>query len=547
MIDRVKIVNFKSFKGEFNLQLNEGLNIIVGDNEAGKSTILEAIHLALTGNFNGRHIRNEISQYLFNKEVVELYLENINSGQGVELPYILIEIYFKGDGFPLYEGNGNSDKQGNVSGITFRIAFKEDYQSEYETLIKLESINSLPIEYYDVSWTSFARDNVTPRLIPIKSALIDSSSARYQNGSDIYVSRIVKDTLQEEDIVNISQAHRKMRENFMKDHAVSAINEKISGYSRLSDKKVELSVDLSSKNAWEGSLVTELNNIPFQYIGKGEQSIVKTELALGNKQSKNASIILIEEPENHLSYSKLNQLVRNVKHNFADKQILITTHSSFVANKLGLNNLILLNNHQTLRLSSLNKGTKEFFEKIAGYDTLRLILCKKAILVEGDSDELIVQKAYMKTHDGYLPIEDGIDIISTGVTFLRFLEIADILQKPTVVVTDNDGDIEAINTKYKNYIGDQQKPHIKICVDRHVDTEPQEIDGKKYNCNTLEPKLLKVNSLDVLNRIFGTNHESENNLRSYMKRKKTECAFKIYNSDEDIVYPDYILEAIKDE
>lgn len=547
MIDKVKIVNFKSFKGEFNLQLNEGLNIIVGDNEAGKSTILEAIHLALTGNFNGRHIRNEISQYLFNKEIVEAYLNDINSGQGSELPYVLIEIYFKGDEFSLYEGNGNLEKQGKVSGIAFKIAFREDYQSEYEALIKLGSINSLPIEYYDVSWTSFARESVTPRLIPIKSALIDSSSARYQNGSDIYVSRIVKDTLEEEDIVNISQAHRKMRENFMKDQAVSTINEKISGYGKLSDKKIELSVDLSSKNAWEGSLVTELNNIPFQYIGKGEQSIVKTDLALGNKQSKNASIILIEEPENHLSYAKLNQLVGNIKHNFSDKQIIITTHSSFVANKLGLSHLILLNNHKTLRLSSLNKNTKEFFEKIAGYDTLRLILCKKAILVEGDSDELIIQKAYMKDHDGRLPIEDGIDVISTGVTFLRFLEIADILKKPTVIVTDNDGDIDAIDKKYKNYIGDQQKPHIKICVDRYVDTEPQEIDGEKYNCNTLEPKLLKVNSLDVLNRVFGTKHKSEDKLRSYMKRNKTECAFKIYNSEEEVVYPDYILEAIKDE
>lgn len=547
MIDKVKIVNFKSFKGEFNLQLNEGLNIIVGDNEAGKSTILEAIHLALTGNFNGRHIRNEISQYLFNKEIVEAYLNDINSGQGSELPYVLIEIYFKGDEFSLYEGNGNLEKQGKVSGIAFKIAFREDYQSEYEALIKLGSINSLPIEYYDVSWTSFARESVTPRLIPIKSALIDSSSARYQNGSDIYVSRIVKDTLEEEDIVNISQAHRKMRENFMKDQAVSTINEKISGYGKLSDKKIELSVDLSSKNAWEGSLVTELNNIPFQYIGKGEQSIVKTDLALGNKQSKNASIILIEEPENHLSYAKLNQLVGNIKHNFSDKQIIITTHSSFVANKLGLSHLILLNNHKTLRLSSLNKNTKEFFEKIAGYDTLRLILCKKAILVEGDSDELIIQKAYMKNHDGRLPIEDGIDVISTGVTFLRFLEIADILKKPTVIVTDNDGDIDAIDKKYKNYIGDQQKPHIKICVDRYVDTEPQEMDGEKYNCNTLEPKLLKVNSLDVLNRVFGTKHKSEDKLRSYMKRNKTECAFKIYNSEEEVVYPDYILEAIKDE
>ena len=124
----------------------------------------------------------------------------------------------------------------------------------------------------------------------------------------------------------------------------------------------------------------------------------------------------------------------------------MSTHSSYVANKLGLENLILLNDHRITRLSEL-KST-EFFRKMSGYDTLRLILCKRAILVEGDSDELIVQKAYMMSHDGRLPIQDGIDIISVGTAFLRFLEIADKLHKDTAVITDNDGDITALERKY---------------------------------------------------------------------------------------------------
>jgi putative ATP-dependent endonuclease of OLD family len=72
-IKEINIENFKCFKGKFNLKLNEGLNILVGDNEAGKSTILEAIHLVLTGLFNGRYLKNELTQYLFNNEVVAEY------------------------------------------------------------------------------------------------------------------------------------------------------------------------------------------------------------------------------------------------------------------------------------------------------------------------------------------------------------------------------------------------------------------------------------------------------------------------------------------
>lgn len=109
------------------------------------------------------------------------------------------------------------------------------------------------------------------------------------------------------------------------------------------------------------------------------------------------------------------------------KQVFITTHSSFVANKLGLK-IILLENQNTMKFEDLSESTQDFFMKKPGYDTLRFLLCLKAILVEGDADELIVQRAYLDKYDK-LPIEDEIDVISVGTTFLRFLEIAEKLKK----------------------------------------------------------------------------------------------------------------------
>lgn len=132
--------------------------------------------------------------------------------------------------------------------------------------------------------------------------------------------------------------------------------------------------------------------------------------------------------------------------------------------------MILLNDIKPTRFNDLKPDTENYFEKIAGYDTLRLILCKKAILVEGDSDELVLQKAYMLKNSGKLPIEDEIDVISVGTSFLRFLEIAEKIKKPVVVITDNDGDIEAVHKKYVNYLGNKAKTHIQICFDKTVDT-----------------------------------------------------------------------------
>lgn len=542
-ITKVHIENFKTYKGSFTLTLNNGINILVGNNEAGKSTIIEAIHLALTGLHNGKYLKNELSQYVFNNEIIAEYIQGLEQGNvGQPLPHLLIEVFIEGEDIAEFEGDFHSDKPKKSCGFSLKVAFDDKYQKEYQDLVTLAGIKTLPIEYYNVLWTSFARDeSITPRTIPIKSALIDSSSNKFQNGSDIYISRIIKEFLESNEVVEISQAHRRMKESFMGEEAIKKINEKIKIASKISDKKVELSVELSSKNAWENSLMTYLDDVPFHYIGKGEQCLVKTKLALGHKKAKAANIILLEEPENHLSFSKLNQLISDIKSDSGEKQILISTHSSFVANKLGLEHLILLNNKKTVRLNELSADTQKFFQKLSGYDTLRLILCKKAILVEGDSDELIVQKAFMVSNNGKLPIEKGIDVISVGTSFLRFLEIAEKIGTKVAIVTDNDGNIDALNKKYENYLGNNTKQNIKISFDATIENGALQ----DFNYNTLEPNFLKSNSLEILNKVLGTSYTTTDELHKFMKANKTECALKVFETEETLQFPKYILDAIE--
>ncbi len=549
MIEKVKIVNFKCFDGEFVLDLKNGINIVVGNNEAGKSTILEAIHLALSGMFRGKLLRGNLTQYLFNYEVVQRYLDSIKGGTHTEPPFVLIEVYIKD--FPILEGDKCTEKNtvGKTSGVAIKIAFDEKYNEEYESLIKTGDVSSLPIEYYDIEWYSFARKSITSRSMPVKSSFIDVGFSKFQNGSDIYISRIIQNILDTEEKTKVAQAYRKIKDIFSNDISIKNINAKLTDISTLSAKNVELAVDLSSRSTWDGSLITQLDNIPFDFIGKGEQAIIKTELALSNKKSESSDVILIEEPECHVSHTRLNELLCNIKSNYEGKQIIISTHSSFVTNKLGLDNLIMLNSKSSVRFNNLNEDSKSFFEKVSGYDTLRLVLCKKAILVEGDSDELIIQRAYIDKYDK-LPIEDGVEVISVGTSFLRFLELAKLLKNDVVIVTDNDGNIESLENKYEDYIGEKQKENIKICYDTYIYTGDlmlgkKEDKLKSFNYNTLEPLLLKANSLDELNSIFGTVYVAEDDLHKYMKVNKTDCALKIFSAKEKIKYPDYIMEAIE--
>jgi putative ATP-dependent endonuclease of OLD family len=330
----------------------------------------------------------------------------------------------------------------------------------------------------------------------------------------------------------------------MQEDSIININKKIQTDSNISNKKVELSVELSSKNSWENSLVTYLDEIPFHHIGKGEQCIIKTKLALSHKKTLESNVLLIEEPENHLSHTKLNELIHDLKKGAEDKQIIVTTHSSFIANKLGLESIILLNAKKTITFKELESETFTYFKRLAGYDTLRLILSNKSILVEGDSDELIIQKAYSEKHEGKLPIEDGIDVISVGTSFLRFLQIAEKINKPVTVITDTDWSLEQLENKYKNYIGENAKPNILISYDSVMDEGDFEISGKAYNYNTLEPKLLKSNSIEKFNLIFNKDYTTVDEFHKYMKSHKTECALKIFDTEETIIFPNFISDVI---
>ena len=265
----------------------------------------------------------------------------------------------------------------------------------------------------------------------------------------------------------------------------------------------------------------------------GEQNSIKLLLSL-NRDGDESSIVLVEEIENHLSFSTMAQLLKRIREKCEEKQLIITTHSAYVLNKLGLHHLILLGGGDNfMRLSDLDDGTRQYFEKLPGYDTLRMILSRKSILVEGPSDELVVQRAYMDAHAGHLPIEDGIDVICVrGLSFKRFLDIAKILRTHTSVVTDNDGDYtKKIAQKYQDYDG---QAGISIFA------------STNNSLITLEPQLAAVNDIATLNTVLGHSFESMEQLVEYMadNDNKTDCALMIFSSDLKINYPDYIVRAV---
>lgn len=530
MINKIRIQNYKIFKN-FELDLNHGLNIIVGDNEAGKSTILEAINLALTKRLNGRPVEYEITPYLFNTSCVKQYLEHLKAGKNPKLPEIIIELYLdETSDLASYNGTMNSQKE-NHCGIKIEIVFDEDNRPEYCDLVKDPSkIQAIPIEFYKVQWYTFANGEVNYRRLPVRLSYIDATTIRLQSGADYYLQDIIRTELDCKERAGLNIAYRHLKEEFSKQGSIAEINAQLkSKKGAITNKNLAICMDISQKSNWETTLTPHLDDLPFQLIGKGEQNALKIMLALDRK-AEDSNIILIEEPENHLSFSSMNTLVSKIREKCGKKQILITTHSAYVLNKLGLENLILLRDEKKATLKNLPSGTQEYFKKLSGYDTLRVVLAKKSILVEGPSDELVVQKAY-HVKNGKLPIEDGVDVINVrGLSFPRFLDIAKELGTVIVVVTDNDGD-------YKNKVDDkylEYKKFSNIIICRSEDN----------SLTTLEPQLAAVNTLEDMNRVLGKAFPDAAELVAYMEANKTEAGLKIFETSIAIKFPQYIHDAI---
>jgi len=531
MIKKVMIQNYRIFQN-FTLDLQPGMNIIVGDNDCGKSTLLEAVSLALTGRLRGTLLAQVLSPYLFNIRTTKDYLDALRAGNKPAPPEIIIDLFLDDKIAPAALKGTNNLLAEDIPGVRIRVLVNPDYNDEYQAFIdQPENVKLIPTEYYKVDWLGFSGNGITFRSIPATASLIDAASIRLQTGADYYLKGIIDSNLEIGERVELARAYRSMREDFSNN--LAEVNAKLSRVpGDVTDRTLSLSIDISQKSTWESSLVPHLDDLPFDYIGKGEQNCLKILLALNKERTAEAYILLVEEPENHVSFSTMNRLVAKIGSKCEGAQVLVTTHSSYVLNKLGLDNLILVSSKWGLRIQDLTPGTVDYFKKLSGYDTLRIILAKSAILVEGPSDELIVQRAYLDRH-GRLPIQDGVDIINVrGLSAARFLDIALPLNLKVAVVTDNDGkEPSDIKAKYAKYTANGT-------ITVHV--------GKDKRYKSLEPQICAANDRALLNSIFNTSYSTDEDLVNYMSNSahKTTCALAIFEASECITMPEYINDAI---
>ena len=434
VITKIILQNFKRFDS-FEVDFNSQLNILIGDNEAGKSSILQAIDIVLSGSRN--KIESVGLDNLFNYAVIENYLKSERKYE--LLPELSVELYLNELDDDELCGKYNN-KQINCNGLRLVCAPNDDFSKEI-TDILLQPDANFPFEYYSIEFSTFANKSYNSYKKFVRHIVVDNSQTSSEYAIKEYVQEIYNASVQGVEKLTNQHKYRDHKEKFTKD-VLSALDGRIPNYS------------FGIKNSLRASLENDLaileNNISIENKGKGRQCFIKTELAL--RSQKELNIILIEEPENHLSHSNMQKLIRKVSE-AENKQIFIATHSDLISARLDLRKTILLNSNNTslVTLNGLSEDTAKFFMKSPDNNILRFVLSNKVILVEGNAEYILMDAMYRKIA-GKDPNECGVHIIAVGGTsFKRYLEIAKILAIKTAVITDNDGEIEDLTKKYIDY------------------------------------------------------------------------------------------------
>lgn len=519
-IKSLHIEGFKKFV-TLDIQFNEHMNILVGENEAGKSTILDAIKTVLNQQY--RNVDKSVLRDLFNTQIVAAFQANPSVRT---LPRILIEVellldskqknadYFYGEVY------GMRKKQDEKFGIRFECKFDEELGTGLEQSI---SEGKIPYEYYTLTWNTFANRQYKMVKRPLQFLSIDTTnnavipSFNYYNKS-LFASKY--------DEVTRIKAKNDFREKLQE--AFDSVE-----LPPISDNR-KFGVD-SKKVVLETILSVYENSVALENRGSGMESLIKTQIALDKKNG--IDVILMEEPENHLCFSTLQKMLQEISEKQNESQIIVTTHNNMIASRLNLNNVLWVTNDGVNSLSRVDSEVANFFVKADDNAFLQLLLSKKVFLVEGATEFLLLPYFYKQFTERTIE-EDGISVIScNGISFKKYLTIAENTNKRIAVITDNDGKQERIDgAKDFNHKHDLQNIFMgmttadwtwEICVynvnkevlDEMIDVQA----GAKYSFH---------------NKCYGA-------VPGKMLNNKVDTAYQMLTSGRTFEIPKYVKDAIE--
>lgn len=327
------------------------------------------------------------------------------------MPKLRVELYLSGASDPSVNGENNSDKI-ECDGIKLVCEPNEDYKTEITFAMDAQS-DYFPYEYYSIRFSTFADQVYTGYKRKLRCAMVNSDNMDSEYATNDFIKRTyyqyTGDDAKERAIFR--SKYRQMRKVFCAD-SLKPLNDRIP-----QEKHYTFGLKNSPASALENNLMIYEDEISIDNKGTGRQIFIKTDFALEHAGS-NVDVILLEEPETHLSHVNLKKLIQKIAKTQAG-QIFIATHNSLISTRLELNNVIILHcdgEKRPVTLKSLNLETAAYFKKTPPASITEFVLSRKTILVEGPAEYILFEKFYDE-----LVIDEIQDIGGRDFDFLESL------------------------------------------------------------------------------------------------------------------------------
>ena len=452
-LSKIKISNFRGFDETGIVAVfDKGVNAIIGENNNGKSSLIDAIRIAFSTlnykkdiYFNKSDLHINLSGERAKSSQIDIYLENV--------PQYLYEIWN-----PETADSGEFHIKFYVS--TTSKGIEKIQYTIWGGVIEGNTVSAETLEAVDVAFLGALRDAETEmkpsrnsKLATLLGNIADSDEKR--NGLVDVLQAANEALMQKEELIRTSEIINENLSNIEQDvlsqqidvglvdprfdsiasslrtwvkskwifiskdaqiyEILKAIIEKnnLSHYIRDVDSGLYLKIGLFLKEVHKIDEITpELKkqlyliaqrNFELKQNGLGYNNLIFMSTILGDmsitKEGVLQNLLLIEEPEAHL-HPQLQELVHNFfleQHNGDNNiQVIYTSHSPTLVSKIGLDNINLIYEREyrmeclPISQSALDDTDKKYLMKYLDVTKSQLFFSKGMIFVEGISEALLI-------------------------------------------------------------------------------------------------------------------------------------------------------------
>mgnify|MGYP002715116269 FL=1 len=534
-ISSIKIKNFRNFDN-IDIDFHEGVNVLIGHNNSGKSNLLRALSLifddSIRKQLSVEDFNNSLTKESLKKEAPKIVIsvhitqsenERLMSDELITVSNWLTKLEEPYEARIQYEFFLPKDKEKNYIDLVKNIDKKEEIwdiirsqfirlyvnkiwigNPEHQIPIDNDSLNKFDFQFLDAI-RDVERDMFSGKNTLLKSVI------EFFIDYDIKSNETITEEEQKEKLEERRREFSDNSSNLIEiiHKRLDSGNQKILSYTNGIGASYDKSTPDFKGNLTESEIYSVLQliikhetgmTLPISHNGLGYNNLIFMALLLSKMQAdsdgdflgSNAKVfpmLAIEEPEAHLHPTMQNEFIKFLKNNIREKkvkQIFITTHSTHVSSSTNIDDIICLYKDDNKTNVSYpgkvfdekNIKSKKYVQRFLDATKSNMLFAEKVIFVEGIAEQLLLH--IFADYLNKSLEKNHVAVINVGGRYFNhFLSLFDSNNKYAInrkvsCITDLDP-----MRKEKN--GNEQKNNFKACYPFEYEMDLDKFDYSTNN------------------------------------------------------------------